>query len=293
MLTNASPGERPPLEAKQSGLQRVLETFWAVVGLIIVAAVAAGILRSLENGYFNGGGLSFFWIFFLLTIVALLLLKAKRSMRRQEDPTISYARKHLLSGETIERETHLHGIVYLPAVILFLLSLLLFAVVFSGGDATKDAMPVPVIFLSAGVLMTIAGFVRRKTSEFVVTNKRVMVKTGWLNRRSTEILLRQVEGITVDQGIVGRMLDYGTIVVEGTGSDRTRYKGIAGPLKFRMAVQEQIELNIPQPNVPAPQQPLPPQNDPYTALLKLNELKEKGILTDEEFKNEKQKILGS
>jgi membrane protein YdbS with pleckstrin-like domain len=260
--------------------------------LVIVAAVAAGIIKGIENGYYNGGGLSFLWIFILLTAVSFLLLEAKRSIRRSEDPTMSYAKRHLLAGESIERETHLHGIVYLPAIILFLLAMLLFAVVFFGRDATKDAIPVPIIFLCAGVLMTVAGYVRRRTSEFVVTNKRVMVKTGWLNRRSTEILLRQVEGITVDQGLVGRILDYGTIVVEGTGSDRTRYKGIAGPLKFRMAVQEQIELNIPQPNASVLQQPVPPKNDPYAALLKLNELKEKGILTDEEFTNEKRKILG-
>lgn len=197
-----------------------------------------------------------------------------------------------MSGEEIVRETHLHWIVYVPAMILLALALLLFAVVLGAGEAAKGSMPIPVIFLCAAGLMAFVGFVKRSASEFVVTNKRVLVKTGWLNRHSTEILLRQVEGITVDQGIVGRMLDYGTIVVEGTGNDRTRYKGIAGPMGFRLAVQEQIESNTRQANVPAPQQPAPPI-DPYAALLKLNELKEKGILTDEEFNKEKRKILGS
>jgi len=205
---------------------------------------------------------------------------------------MSYTKKHLMSGETIGRETHLHWKIYVPAMIFFALSILLFAVVFSGGQGTKAAMPVPMVFLGAAVLAAIVGSVMRSASEFAVTNKRVLVKTGWLRRHSTEILLRQVEGITVDQGILGRILDYGTIVVEGTGSDRTPYKGIAGPLKFRMAVQEQIERSISQTNAPGPQPPAPPQNDPYAALLKLNELKEKGILTDEEFSKEKRKILG-
>jgi hypothetical protein len=96
---------------------------------------------------------------------------------------MSYTKKHLMSGETIGRETHLHWKIYVPAMIFFALSILLFAVVFSGGQGTKAAMPVPMVF------------------------------------------------------------------------HRTPYKGIAGPLKFRMAVQEQIERSISQTNAPGPQPP--------------------------------------
>jgi uncharacterized membrane protein YdbT with pleckstrin-like domain len=210
---------------------------------------------------------------------------------------MSYLKKHLMSGEVIEREARLHWIIFVPAAIFIALAILLFSVVRSGGEATADMMPVPVIFLVIGLLAALSAYVNRDSSEFAVTNKRVVVKTGWLSRRSTEILLRQVEGITVNQGIIGRMFDYGTIIVEGTGTDHTPYTRISEPMQFRLAVQEQIERNASAASITAP--PIlssPPaaliKNDPYDTLLKLNELKEKGILTEDEFKAEKRKILG-
>jgi uncharacterized membrane protein YdbT with pleckstrin-like domain len=205
---------------------------------------------------------------------------------------MSYTKKHLMPGEEIEREAQLHWLVYLPAFILLALSILLFAVVFKAGETATGAMILPEIFMGGAAVAALAAFVKRSSSEFVVTNKRVMVKRGWLRRHSTEILLRQVEGITVDQDILGRMLGYGTIVVEGTGSDRTPYRGIASPMEFRLAVQEQIERSTNSASPPAPQ-PQAASTDPYAKLLKLNELKEKGVLTDDEFAREKAKVLGS
>jgi uncharacterized membrane protein YdbT with pleckstrin-like domain len=196
-----------------------------------------------------------------------------------------------MTGEEVVREARLSRIVYLPALLLLILSAVLFFEVYRGGTETRIAMPVPEVFLGLAVLAAIPAFIRRCSSEFAVTNKRVVVKVGLVRRHSTEILLRQVEGITVDQGLIGRIFDYGTIVVEGTGSDRTPYSGIGGPLKFRLAVQEQIDRSLALRDV-GPQAAVAAKSDSYSELLKLNELKEKGILTDEEFAREKRRILG-
>jgi uncharacterized membrane protein YdbT with pleckstrin-like domain len=196
-----------------------------------------------------------------------------------------------MAGENVVRVARLSAVVYLPALILFALSVVLFAEVYRGGTETRVAMPVPEVFLGIAVLAAIPAFVRRRSSEFAVTNKRVVVKVGLVRRHSTEILLRQIEGITVDQGIAGRIFNFGTIVVEGTGSDRTPYGGISAPLQFRLAVQEQIDRSLSQRDGAAPPQP-PGRGDSYAELLKLNELREKGVLTDEEFAREKRRILG-
>jgi uncharacterized membrane protein YdbT with pleckstrin-like domain len=199
-------------------------------------------------------------------------------------PPMSYVAKHLMPGEAVVRETHLSRIVFIPAFILLALAGLLFVVVTRGGSETQGAMPLPAVFLAGAVLMFLWGMIRVGASEFAVTNKRVIVKVGLFNRHSTETLLRQVEGITVDQGILGRIFNYGTIVIEGTGSDRTPYKGIAGPLQFRLAVQEQIDHSLAPVAAAAP--------DPYGNLIKLNALREQGIVSQAEFEREKRKLLG-
>jgi len=94
--------------------------------------------------------------------------------------------------------------------------------------------------LAVGLVPLAVSFLTFITSEFVVTNKRVMSKVGILRRRSVELLLGKVEGIIVNQGILGRMLGYGTIVVTGIGGGRTPFKHIADPLALRRAVQDRI-----------------------------------------------------
>jgi len=78
------------------------------------------------------------------------------------------------------------------------------------------------------------------SSEFAVTNKRVLIKVGFIRRHSLELLLQKVEGIGVDQGILGRVFDYGTIIVTGTGGTKEPFKNIAAPLEFRKQVQSRV-----------------------------------------------------
>ncbi len=117
---------------------------------------------------------------------------------------------------------------------------------------TKAVFIWPVLFLLAGLkagLLLVIGvglavylYLAYTSSEFSVTNKRVLVKVGILSRRSIEILLTKIEGISVNQGLIGRSWDYGTIVVLGTGGTKEPFKMIAKPFAFRKQVQEQIAI---------------------------------------------------
>ena len=69
-----------------------------------------------------------------------------------------------------------------------------------------------------------------------------MIKTGFIRRNSLETLLTKVEGIQVNQGMLGRILNYGTIIVKGTGGTSNPFHKIDAPLEFRKKVQEQIAL---------------------------------------------------
>ena len=68
-----------------------------------------------------------------------------------------------------------------------------------------------------------------------------MVKTGFIRRHSLETFLTMIEGIVIDQDILGRIFNYGSIIVTGTGGTKEPFQKVKSPLKFRTKVQEQIE----------------------------------------------------
>jgi uncharacterized membrane protein YdbT with pleckstrin-like domain len=75
------------------------------------------------------------------------------------------------------------------------------------------------------------------TSELVITDKRVLIKVGFVRRRTIEMFISKIESIGVNQGILGRLFDYGTVTIRGTGGSAEPFKTIAHPLQFRGCVQ--------------------------------------------------------
>ena len=88
-----------------------------------------------------------------------------------------------------------------------------------------------------GVLVVVVGLVKRASTELAVTNRRVIAKFGLVSRRTMELNLSKLESIRVDQSIGGRIFDYGSIVVVGTGASLEPIPFIAAPMAFRQAVQ--------------------------------------------------------
>jgi len=204
--------------------------------------------------------------------------------------------KDLMEGERIVQRAHVAWVIYLPALLVAALAVAATAFLLRQGPDARDAARIlgPLLALCA-LYLALSAWVRRGSARFAVTNKRVFIRYGVLRQRSTEILLSQVEGITVTQGFWGRMLDYGTVVIEGTGGDAEPYFKIAAPLAFRRTVQEQIEQYTQKTTARAPADPsgaAAAPADRYAELLKLDGLKQRGILTEEEFQREKRRILG-
>ena len=78
------------------------------------------------------------------------------------------------------------------------------------------------------------------TTEIGVTNQRLIVKRGLLARHTDEIQLWAIEEANLEQSLLGRLLGFGRINVQGTGDDVLDIPPIADPLRFRKAVQEAI-----------------------------------------------------
>jgi uncharacterized membrane protein YdbT with pleckstrin-like domain len=97
-----------------------------------------------------------------------------------------------------------------------------------------------IIFFSLRAIFTlfIAPILDRYTDEFAVTNRRVIVKTGLISRKTLEMNLSKIESVNVDQSIFGRLLGYGTITIIGTGGTRESFTNISKPLLFRKKFQE-------------------------------------------------------
>jgi acyl-coenzyme A synthetase/AMP-(fatty) acid ligase len=163
---------------------------------------------------------------------------------------MSYVESNLVPGETVIYETRLHWIVMLWHIVLGCLLLglpgvLLLYYAFSQTGIENKTLHVTegggVALLVCGVVVILMGMVRRNATEMAVTNRRVVIKTGLVSRKTIEMLLNKVESIEVSETVFGRMMGYGTIVVIGTGGTPEPFHKVAHPLEFRSQVQQQIE----------------------------------------------------
>lgn len=148
---------------------------------------------------------------------------------------MGYVESHLLPNEELRYRAHLHKIIFVGPVILALAG-----IAAAVGLVLVDAAPFAAIPVVLAAVPLFASYITYTSSEFAVTDKRVVIKVGWMRRKTLEIMLAKVEGIGVDQGIWGRLVDSGTITVTGTGGTEERFPNIAGPLEFRRQVQAQI-----------------------------------------------------
>lgn len=129
-------------------------------------------------------------------------------------------------------------------------------VVYQGKVSIWSLMPLLLlgfIFLALyglGLLFLAAAAIRYFTTELAITNKRVIAKFGLISRSTIEINLQKIESIQVNQGILGRIFNFGSIVVSGAGNPQAPIPGISNPLQFRRAFIDTQESNG-QPQVAA------------------------------------------
>ena len=89
-----------------------------------------------------------------------------------------------------------------------------------------------------GLIILLWVWMRYASTELAITNKRVIVKFGFINRSTVELNLARVESLQVHQSLFGRMFDYGSILISGAGSPQAPVPGIAQPLEFRKFFME-------------------------------------------------------
>ncbi len=148
---------------------------------------------------------------------------------------MSYTKSHLLPGELIKYQARLHWLPFVPAYVLGAIFLLAAAL-----GVSFETWPVAIAGVVIAAPILFWAYITQSTSEFSITDRRVVIKVGWIRRRTMETMLAKVETIGVEQTLVGRLFDYGTIVVMGTGGTKESFRNIARPLEFRRQVQAEV-----------------------------------------------------
>jgi uncharacterized membrane protein YdbT with pleckstrin-like domain len=150
---------------------------------------------------------------------------------------MKYYRKVLQADETVKFVGKLHWTIYRNAILLGVAAIALALVYLNEPENLQI-----ITLLAAGLLLllTIVSFLEswfvRVTTEIVVTDKRIIHKVGWISRRTEEINITKVETVDVSQGIVGRIFDFGTVLIKGIGGSWEPLRRVASPLKLRNAI---------------------------------------------------------
>jgi uncharacterized membrane protein YdbT with pleckstrin-like domain len=104
------------------------------------------------------------------------------------------------------------------------------------------------LVIVVGLVFIVWAWIRVRSTELAITNRRVIAKFGFVKRHTVEINLDKVEALKVEQGVWGRILNYGTIFISGAGTSVAPIPNIADPLVFRRKFMEATgrPLNMPK-----------------------------------------------
>lgn len=150
---------------------------------------------------------------------------------------MGYVERHLLPNEQVIYKTKLHWILFAKPALVTLLGLVL-TVTLGTLVRVEWLWYFGLLVIVAGLVWGAIHAVELLTSEFAVTTTRLIFKVGLVGRFTMELLLGKVESIGVQQTLVGRLLNYGDLVVTGTGGAREVFRRVGDPIGFRNHVQQ-------------------------------------------------------
>lgn len=160
-----------------------------------------------------------------------------------------YIHNTLLENEQIIYMTRPHWVVFVPSILTFVIALLIL-----GFGPSIPGFKMQIFHLTLyewfaivcgayALLHFIKAFITYHASEYGITNKRVLMKTGWIQRNALEIFLDKIEGVHIDQTIPGRIFKYGSVIIIGTGGSKDPFFNVPHPLHFRKLVQQEIDYS--------------------------------------------------
>ncbi len=219
---------------------------------------------------------------------------------------MAFPRRLLIDGEDLVLELRPHWIALVVPVFVALLLVggWIAALVYAPDDGAGrsvvvwGATAVAVVLL---IIYSVRGIVSWATSHFVVTSDRVIHREGWIAKRSMEIPLEAINDVRFHQGVFERMIGAGDLIISSASEfGRQVFGDIRNPEEVQKTISHQGELNkerMFRGGRPAETPASPPATTPAAAsttgeLERLAELRDRGVLTEAEFQNQKKKVLG-
>jgi membrane protein YdbS with pleckstrin-like domain len=221
---------------------------------------------------------------------------------------MGYAEKNLAPNEKILFRARYHWVFYRFSITVFVLAVALaIAALYAKSNQASDEVGRPLAWVAAAfVAIALATFAmmrfRANLDEFVVTSRRVIRKVGIFAREVQQAPIEKIQDITIEQGILGRLLGYGTVIVQ-TASETGMlvFPSVAKPDGFRNHIWGQPP---PKPDVPETsavvETPAAAAASTATSvpaararLEELESLKQQGLVTPEEYAAKRQQILSN
>jgi Bacterial PH domain/Short C-terminal domain len=225
-----------------------------------------------------------------------------------------FPRKLLIENEQLVLELRPHWIALaMPAIVTILVIVGWFLAVSYGPDSGtgRDVTFWGATAIAIFVLIwfPVRRFVAWVTTYFVVTSDRVIHREGWIAKRSMEIPLEAINDVRFHQRVLERMIGAGDLIISSASEfGREVFGDIRNPEHVQKTIYEQGELNkdrmyrgVGRDSAPAVRAPatsgattpaMPPASASTTGELeRLAELRNRGVLTEDEFQSQKKRIL--
>lgn len=199
-----------------------------------------------------------------------------------------YPEKLLSPGETIQSEFRPHWSRIAREGLLSVLVLVLIVLIAIQGFSWGGWAIVGI--LAAWFVVVIAGFIRWWTTQHVITNERLIHRTGLIAKAGKEIPLEVINDVTFTQSMFERLFGTGDLLIESAGTHgQSRYSDIPDPERVQSLIYEvregrKMEMESGGGRAAA--------ESPAAQLATLSRLHDEGKLTDTEFEAEKRKLLG-
>lgn len=203
---------------------------------------------------------------------------------------MGYPKKLLNDYETLALDLHPHWWYFAESVFALVVTVTLgiLAMAMDAPAALKWIVLAAIIASAAWLLVT---YLRWVTTFFVITSDRVIFRHGIIAKSGIEIPLERVNSVHFDQGIFERIVGAGDLLIEsGAIEGQQRFTDVRNPDRVQNLIHSQMEQNERRTfGTDRPQ--TSGSLDLVTQLEKLEALRDRGSITDEDFEIQKRRLL--